>query len=178
MWIFTNNAFFSIVEDRDNTDMVVVRARVQGDLQRAFGNDHEIIESEDSDYRFRAFLNREYVANTIKNNIMNIDYDNFKNSIAKDDKTRKSYYHDVWDVMNRWQEGVFGGSWISKYLSQKYGTGSYALDGGVQEEDEYETGTGYLKGFRYKKAKKKSKKQKMYEDLFDKTTAFDEYGAR
>lgn len=175
MWIFTNNAFFSIVEDRDNIDMVVVRARVQGDLQRAFGNDHEIIESEDSDYRFRVFLDREYVANTIKNNVMNIDYDNFKNSIDKDDKTRKSYYHDVWDVMNRWQEGVFGGSWISKYLSQKYGTSYRAFD---SDSEEYESGTGYLKGFRYKKAKKKSKKQKMYEDLFDKTTAFDEYGAR
>ena len=36
MWIFFNNAFLSIVENRDNKFELLVRARVKGDIQKIF----------------------------------------------------------------------------------------------------------------------------------------------
>lgn len=107
MWVFTNNAFFSVVKDRDNKTGVVVRARVPGDLENTFGSVHKVHETDDSDYRFRMYLDQEYVAETIQRNILEIDYDNFKNSIPKDDKDRYSYYTKVWAVMNSWQEKLY-----------------------------------------------------------------------
>jgi hypothetical protein len=108
MWIFTNNAFFSIVENREDKKEVLVRSRMKQDLLNAFG-DHEIIETSDSDYRFRMFLEREYVANKVNEHINNINYDNFKNSIPYKEKERKSYYMRVWQVMYDWQAKYFGG---------------------------------------------------------------------
>jgi hypothetical protein len=108
MWIFMNNAFFSIVQNRDEPKQVLVRSRVKQDLLNAFG-DHEVIEMDDSDYRFRMFLDKEFVSEQVKSHIQNINYDNFKNSISKDDQERKSYYMRVWEVMYAWQAKYFGG---------------------------------------------------------------------
>ena len=102
-----NDAFFSVVKDRDVEDGVVVRARVGGDLEKVFGSNHEVIASSDSDYRFRMFLNQEYVANVIAERVSNINYPNFKNSIDKKDTNRKGYYTRVWSVMFDWQEKLY-----------------------------------------------------------------------
>jgi len=107
MWVFTNNAFFSVVKDRDNANGVVVRARVPGDLEKVFGSVHKVHETENSDYRFRMYLDHEYVTEVISEEVSNIDYDNFKNSIPKEDKERYSYYTRVWSVMNSWQESMY-----------------------------------------------------------------------
>ncbi len=119
MWVFLNDAFFSIVQHREDADTVVVRARVKGDLEKAFGARHEVVEGDKSDYRFRMFLNKEYVSNVLKEKVLSIDYDNFKDSINKKDTNRKSYYYEVWRVMNDWQEKVFGSSWDKWYLDYK-----------------------------------------------------------
>jgi hypothetical protein len=119
MWVFLNDSFFSIVQDRNDENMVAVRARVEGDLERTFGGQHEVLETEDSDYRFRMFLNKEYVSNVMKEKVLSIDYDNFKDSINKKDINRKSYYTRVWAVMNDWQEKVFGSSWNKWYLDYR-----------------------------------------------------------
>jgi len=119
MWVFLNDAFFSIVQHREDKDTVVVRARVEGDLEKAFGFQHEVTESEDSDYRFRIFLNKEYVSNVMKQKVLDVDYVNFKDSINKKDINRKSYYTRVWAVMNDWQEKVFGSSWNKWYLDYR-----------------------------------------------------------
>jgi hypothetical protein len=116
MWVFLNNAFFSIVQHREDDEMVVVRARVKGDLERAFGEQHEVVELGGSDYRFRMFLNKEYVSDVMKQKVLDIDYDNFKGSIRKQDYDRKHYYYNVWSVMNYWQEKIFGsGRWFLNY---------------------------------------------------------------
>jgi inorganic pyrophosphatase len=115
MWIFMNDAFFSVVKDRNNEDGVVVRARVEGDLENVFGSDKKVIVTDDSDYRFRLFLDQEYVKNVIANRIENINYPNFKNSINKTDYERKRYYTDVWGVMYDWQDKLYKSynSWLS-----------------------------------------------------------------
>lgn len=108
MWVFLNDAFFSIVQHREDSETVVVRARVKGDLEKTFGNQFAVLETEESDYRFRMFLNKEFVSDTMKQKVLNIDYGNFKDSISKKDYDRKQHYTRVWSVMNDWQEKVFG----------------------------------------------------------------------
>lgn len=107
MWIAMNDSFISIVADRDYEMGVVVRARVKEDLVALFP-DHQkdIIETEDSDYRFRLFLDQQYVAMTIEERVMGINYDNFKNSVKQ--SWRKTAYMRIWDVMNSVQESLYG----------------------------------------------------------------------
>lgn len=102
-----NDAFFSVVKNREDKNGVVVRARVRGDLENVFGVNHDVIETDESDYRFRMFLNQEYVADVMKERVSNIEYDNFKNSINKNDIERKRYYTKVWSVMFDWQERLY-----------------------------------------------------------------------
>ena len=97
MWIMLNNAFLSVVDKAPKPDQMVVRARVEGHIEAVFPN-AEVIRDASGDYLFRAFIDREEVAEAMYQAVMNIDYPNFKNSI-KDNR-----YHDacsrVWGVMS------------------------------------------------------------------------------
>lgn len=97
MWIMLNNAFLSVVDKAPKPDQLVVRARVEGHIEAVFPN-AEVIRDASGDYLFRAFIDREEVAEAMYQAVMNIDYPNFKNSI-KDNR-----YHDacsrVWGVMS------------------------------------------------------------------------------
>ena len=96
-----NNSFVSAVQDRDNPDQLCVRARIKGDLEALFGADTKVIETHDSDYRFRTFLPKSVVSEIVAKNIENIEYDNFKNSVT--DHDRHEAYLDVWTAMYRYQ---------------------------------------------------------------------------
>ena len=72
MWIVMNDSFISAVEDRNNKMNLVVRARVREDLENAFpGLKNEIIESTDSDYRFRLFMAKQFFCGVMNTKIMN-----------------------------------------------------------------------------------------------------------
>jgi hypothetical protein len=59
MWIVTNNSYLSVVEDKNNKNNFVVRARIAGDLQNFFTDQEiKIYETDDSDYRFRTFVSK------------------------------------------------------------------------------------------------------------------------
>ena len=108
MWIFKNNAFVSIVEDKDWPDALWVRARVAGDLERFFeGTDAalDVIETPDADYRFRVCVSREIAAKAVTTAVESVDYVNFKNSISNDKAgdRRHHAYLDVWRAMFRFQ---------------------------------------------------------------------------
>jgi hypothetical protein len=102
MWIFTKNAFLSIVADKNdpNSENLLIRARRAGDIENVFG-DVEVFSVPGSDYAFRAWVNRDVVADVMFNEVQNIDYSNFKNAIKDND------YHDaaldVWFIMNDYQ---------------------------------------------------------------------------
>ena len=70
----------SIVENRHNKNELLVRSRVKGDIEKIFP-DAEVIENNDADYLFRAFLPRGQVSEAIKKEVDMIDYDNFKDSV-------------------------------------------------------------------------------------------------
>jgi hypothetical protein len=101
-----NNSFLSIVEDYDNPERLLVRARIEGDIEAAFPevDPKSVSFNEGSDYAFRVFLDRNYVSRKIKENVDRIDYDNFKSSV--DDEWRERFYMDVWNVMYEYQQST------------------------------------------------------------------------
>ncbi len=125
MWVFMNDAFFSAVEDRNDKDGVVVRARFRGDLETAFGRGTEVIESDDGDYRFRIFTTKARLKEALKAYVDGcLDYDNFKNSIPKREGWRYRAYSEVWGVLFSLQEKLTPrkeDSWWLNYRNQPYG---------------------------------------------------------
>ena len=101
MWIFLSDTFLSIVEYRDNPELMLVRARVAGDIEQVFpGTD--VSDCPTCDYRFRALVPRETVADAVRESVMRIDYDNFKNSVT--DPDRHNSYFRVWSTMYELQD--------------------------------------------------------------------------
>lgn len=115
MWIAMNDSFVSIVQDRKDKKMVVVRARVKEDLESLFPNHQEdIIETSTSDYRFRLFLDKSYVSHVIRYRILDIRYENFKDSVKQ--PWRKNVYMKIWRAMYDVQEHMYGiGQWWQNY---------------------------------------------------------------
>jgi hypothetical protein len=96
MWLCFNNAFVSAVADRNNPKRLLVRARRREHLENLFGQDAEILVNAGTDYKYRTFVDRSVVADLAHRALMNISYDNFKNSV-KDD-TLHDLYADFWEL--------------------------------------------------------------------------------
>jgi hypothetical protein len=101
MWICLNDAFLSIVADRNDPERLLVRARRAGDIERVFPQ-AEVLVGVGTDYLYRALLPRSTVSEAITARIDSIDYPNFKNSVAERD--RHDAYMQFWDVMYRYQQ--------------------------------------------------------------------------
>jgi hypothetical protein len=113
MWIITKIGFFSIVQKEWNqpNHTLTIRARVRKDLEslRAYLPDMgEIVESLDSDYRYRAVADRKTVSEAMAKLAADIDYDNFKNEVAsRQGYARASVYGDVWHDLYRLRSGRY-----------------------------------------------------------------------
>lgn len=105
MWVCLNDSFLSIVAHRDQPDMLCVRARVRGHIERVFPF-ADVQETPDGDYLFRAVINRQAVANAIASRAFSITYDNFKNSVP--DRKLHDAYLDFWSIMCQLQMVLFG----------------------------------------------------------------------
>jgi hypothetical protein len=103
MWIFAREGFCSIVQDMFDPSMLLVRSRIEGDLEKLFP-DAEVVEAAGSDYRFRAYLPRETVAAAIGKMVLSVDYGNFKASVR--DNRRSPFYARVWATMAELQDAV------------------------------------------------------------------------
>ena len=57
MWVFLNNSFLSIVENRNNKDELLVRSRIKGDIEKVFP-DSDVFEMESSDYKYRSYIKK------------------------------------------------------------------------------------------------------------------------
>lgn len=103
MWIFLSNSYLSIVRHRDQPDHLLVRARNKGDIEAVFP--YAFVETTPTgDYLFRAVISESEVADVIKKSVLDIDYDNFKNSIHN-----SRFYSaclKVWFTMNNYQRTV------------------------------------------------------------------------
>jgi hypothetical protein len=95
MWIFTKDAFVSIVADKDNPDSgsLLVRARKKEHLEALFPYSR-VFSALGSDYAFRTWVSRDEVKAVMCREIDEVNYTNFKNSI------QDSEYHDA--ALNVW----------------------------------------------------------------------------
>lgn len=100
MWIFLNNAFLSIVDKEGDGTTLLVRARRAGDIERVFP-EATTEETPENDYRFRARLGRERVAQALTEAARAISYPNFKRGVKE--AARHDAYMGVWQVMHRFQ---------------------------------------------------------------------------
>ncbi len=101
MWIQFNNAFLSIVENRENTTELLVRARVKGDIEKVFP-EADVFEDNNADYKYRAFISKAIVAEKIMLKVTEINYDNFKNSVKEIE--RKKVYGNIWAELRNFQK--------------------------------------------------------------------------
>lgn len=128
MWVFLNDAFYSIVDYSNGAGPnLIVRARFKGDINRSFPELEEV-HIPGRDYAWRAEIPREQVAKAMHDATMDISYRNFKDSVPED--WRHDAYADVWHVMCREQfrreradayeplEEPIGNEWIGKYEGQ------------------------------------------------------------
>jgi len=97
MWLFCQKGFLSIVEDENDNGRLLVRGRLRGDIEEYFPDANVFID-EDADYRFRAFIKRDQVADVVKQAVMDINYPKFKPYI-RDKEIRGVYYLEVWSIM-------------------------------------------------------------------------------
>lgn len=101
MWIFTQAGLVSIVEDMNNKNRLVVRARERGTLETLMPEYIKLIQNTPSaDYHFKVFLDRDVVANFVKIWTQEIDYTNFKGSI-KDYEYHKILL-SIWSIFRNY----------------------------------------------------------------------------
>lgn len=103
MWLYANNAFLSIVEWRDDENYLLVRARFPTDINAVFPN-AQVHETPSADYRYRAVIERDEVAEAMARQAYACTYDNFKNSIPHSDRDRHDTYLACWMEMKRAQD--------------------------------------------------------------------------
>lgn len=103
MWCFTSFGFFSVIQHRNDPDLLLVRARVRSDLEQLrqyLPNMGDITDSPDADYPYRALAWKADYAEAMRRAIMDIDYTNFKNGVTRTQgHARHDLYMRVWGVM-------------------------------------------------------------------------------
>ena len=103
MWIFLNNSFLSIVENRNNKEQLLIRSRIKGDIERVFPNS-DVFEMSKSDYKYRSYIKKTEVSKKLMTLVENINYDNSKNSISSDETHRHNSYLKVWSEVRKLQK--------------------------------------------------------------------------
>lgn len=84
MWICFNNAFVSVVADKNEPGKLMVRARQRAHLVAVFGKGRKVVETKNADYRWRVLATRSEVAALVAKSVTDIGYTNFKNSVTDD----------------------------------------------------------------------------------------------
>jgi hypothetical protein len=100
MWFCFNDGFVSAVQDRNNVNRLVVRARRLQDIENIFP-DKNIIVGGSTDYNYRVFVDKTEFAEMVMDRISNINYDNFKNSTHEPDL--HNLYGNFWSLHYRYQ---------------------------------------------------------------------------
>jgi hypothetical protein len=101
MWVFTSTGFVSAVRKHDRPNVITVRSRDRKSLEPlAEKANVDIKVSPYGDYPYRAFVEPAVFTEWVAEQARAIDYDNFKNQVAK---TRGSDFvgalHNVWVAM-------------------------------------------------------------------------------
>lgn len=100
MWIFMNDSFLSVVENRADPSTLLIRARVEEDIERAIGRTPlrtPVTRMFEADYPFRATISKVAFAELMAQRIHDISYHNFKDTVTE--YKRHKAYSEVWMVM-------------------------------------------------------------------------------
>jgi hypothetical protein len=96
-----------------NKDELLVRTRSKVDIDKLkqklkaeYQFNGEVIETPKADYAYRMICTREIFASFIANAAMELDYDNFKNTIPRIDYQRHEAYMKCWESMYEWQRDL------------------------------------------------------------------------
>jgi hypothetical protein len=100
MWIHTDQGFVSVVDEPERpADELLVRARSRDDLLRIGVPAEQVWFDARADYRWRARMPREWVADVMADAIRGINYRNFKNRVGSTiGGERVATLHDGWDA--------------------------------------------------------------------------------
>lgn len=104
MWIFTNYGFFSFTQSTFKPGFIQIRARDDrdlADLKTRHKLKGQIIETTESDYRWRILVKPETAGRILADEAAAIDYSNFKN--ATTDRMHARPLMEVWSAMMRVQ---------------------------------------------------------------------------
>lgn len=106
MWLMTDRGFYSVVDKGDREGYLCVRGRVSADIEALFELDSlkdyagGIIETDDSDYRFRVYVRREDWVKAAADMAEKIDYSNFKSAVGRDQGPDRAHvYMEVWSAL-------------------------------------------------------------------------------
>jgi len=105
MWLFCKSGYFSAVQHFERPEVIHVRARFSGDLERLcerHGLEPHVTETPHNDYRYRMDFPRETWAKIVMEESLSIDYTNFKNAVH-DGTLRDMAYMNCWAAMSRAQ---------------------------------------------------------------------------
>ena len=114
MWIYLKTGFYSVVHKppcKENELLVRTRSKVDIDklqklLKEKYQFDGEVIDLQKADYAYRMIVPREIFASFISSAAMELDYDNFKNTVRGKDYQRHDAYMRCWEAMNEWQRDL------------------------------------------------------------------------
>ena len=101
MWLFTDSGFVSVVQDRENENVLVARARDKASLNELSALAGASIEETPlRDYPFRVYVSREELGGWLLRCVQYLHYPNYK---ARMGHTRGPKYseplHEVWAAM-------------------------------------------------------------------------------
>jgi len=135
MWLITNFGFFSVVKKSEDlkSDSLTIRSRAKGDLetlsQRYLPQMGPIVANAGTDYKYRAKVSQSEFAEAMKQIALDIDYSNFKSSVAKiQGSGRSNLYHQVWDVLCQLQDSEPKPERKSKPTSSRMSYGGVLFD--------------------------------------------------
>lgn len=104
MWLFTRFGFFSVVCKDASSDLLTVRSRTRGDLDRL--RHHYLpalspsLEQQGTDYPWRGTVGREALGLAMAAIARDIDYANFKDEVAASiGKDRAKRYSKIWAAL-------------------------------------------------------------------------------
>lgn len=101
MWLCFSDAFLSVVRDKDDFEVLKVRARKRAHLATHFPH-HRILRDDRADYRYRVIASRHDVTRLLIRSIASLDYTNFKNSVK--DRELHDLYALWWGDHRAYQE--------------------------------------------------------------------------
>ena len=104
MWLFTKHGFFSAVQNYNHSNLIHVRARFEGDLERlckTYGVEPNVVETPKGDYPYRMDFPRKTWDEIVKAEAEAIDYTNFKNAVH-DGTNRDDAYFEAYDALAKY----------------------------------------------------------------------------